>query len=149
MSSAYLLQSGSGFTNLVLRGRLLAEGLDSGNTDSQVVATDIVELGLLDNVPDVGLLQVLNLVLVRSSKVGAHAAVVASDNNTALASRLSLIDTVLGVDTGLLASLLQDVAELVLANAADVDDRVVGKHVLWKLVSVSAQQQPVRGYFPT
>lgn len=120
------------FTNLVLSGSLFAKGLDSRNTDSQVVATDVVELSLLDNGPDVGLLQVLNLVLVGSSKVGAHAAVVAGDNNTTLASGLGLIDTVLGVDTSLLASLLQDVTVLVLTNAANVDDRVVGKHVLCK-----------------
>jgi hypothetical protein len=95
-----------------------------------VVATDVVELSLLDQRPDVGLLQVLNLVLVGSSEVGAHAAVVASDNNTALASGLSLVHTVLGVDTSLLAGFLQDVTELVLANAANVDDGVLGEQVL-------------------
>jgi hypothetical protein len=122
------------FTNLVLRGSLLAEGLDGGNTDSQVVATDVVELSLLDQGPDVGLLQVLNLVLVGSSEVSAHATVVASDNDTAFASGLSLVDTVLSVDTSLLAGLLQDVTVLVLANAANVDDRVLGEHILWKTV---------------
>lgn len=122
------------FTNLVLRSSLLAEGLDGGNTDSQVVATDVVELSLLDQGPDVGLLQVLNLVLVGSSEVSAHATVVASDNDTAFASGLSLVDTVLSVDTSLLAGLLQDVTVLVLANAANVDDRVLGEHILWKTV---------------
>lgn len=135
MSREHLSYSSGGITNLVLRGSLLAEGLDGGDTDSQVVATDVVELSLLDKGPDLGLLQVLNLVLVGSSEVSAHAAVVASDNDTALASGLSLVHTVLGVDTGLLAGLLQDVTELVLANAANVDDRVLGEHVLEKSVS--------------
>lgn len=135
MSRGYQLYSRGGITNLVLRSSLLTERLDGGDTDSQVVATDVVELSLLDQRPDVGLLQVLNLVLVGSSEVGAHAAVVASDNNTALASGLSLVHTVLGVDTSLLAGLLQDVTELVLANAANVDDRVLGEQVLEKGVS--------------
>ena len=95
-----------------------------------MVATDVVHLGLLDERPDVGLLQVLKLVLVGSSKVGTHAAVVAGDHNTTLASRLLVIDTVLGVDTGLLTGLLEDVGVLVLTNTANVGDRVGGQHVL-------------------
>jgi len=117
-------------TYLVLSSSLLAESLNGGNTDSQVVATDVVELSLLNKRPDVGLLQVLNLVLVGSSKVSAHAAVVASDNNTTLSSGLGLIDAVLSVDTGLLASLLEDVTVLVLTNTANVHNGVLGQHVL-------------------
>ena len=96
--------------------------------------TDVEELGLLDEGPDVGLLQVLELVLVGSSKVSAHAAVVASDDDTALARGLRLVDTVLGVDTSLLTGLLQDVTVLVLADTANVDNRVVGKKVLYRIL---------------
>ena len=119
-----------GVTYLVLGSGLLAESLDGRDTDSQVVTTDVVELSLLDERPDVGRLQVLNLVLVGGSEVSAHAAVVASDDNTALAGGLSLINTVLSVDTSLLAGLLEDVTELVLADAADVDNGLLREHVL-------------------
>jgi hypothetical protein len=95
-----------------------------------VVATNVVDLGLLDERPDVGLLQMLNLVLVGSGEVGAHAAVVASDHNTALASRLDLVDAVLGVDAGLVAGILEDIGILVLTDTADVHDGVIGQHVL-------------------
>jgi hypothetical protein len=99
-----------------------------------VVTPDVVELGLLDEGPDVGLLQVLKLVLVGSSEVSAHAAVVAGDDDTALAGGLRLVDTVLGVDTGLLTGLLEDLAVLVIANTANVDDGVVGEQVLYRLL---------------
>lgn len=118
------------FTRLVLSSGLLTKSDDGGHTNSQMVATDIVELCLLNQRPDLRLLQVLDLVLVGSSEVGAHAAVVASDDNTALAGGLSLIDTVLSVDTSLLTGLLEDVTELVLADAADVDNGLLREHVL-------------------
>lgn len=126
-------------TYLVLGGSLLTKSDDGGHADSQVVSTNVVDLGLLDQRPDLGLLEVLNLVLVGGSKVSAHAAVVASDNNTTLAGRLGFINTVLGVDTGLLTGLLEDVTELVLANTADVDNGLLRKHVLRKLVKNIAQ----------
>lgn len=72
----------------------------------------------------------LDLVLVGGRKVGAHAAVMAGDDDTALAGGLGIIDAVLGVHAGLGAGLLQGVGELVLANAADVEDRILGEHVL-------------------
>jgi hypothetical protein len=118
------------FAHLVLSSGLLTKSDDGGHTDSQMVATDIVELCLLNQRPDLRLLQVLDLVLVGSSEVGAHAAVVASDDNTALSGGLSLIDTVLSVDTSLLTGLLEDVTELVLADAADVDNGLLREHVL-------------------
>jgi hypothetical protein len=120
-------------TYLVLSGSLLTKGDDGGHTDSQVVTTDVVDLGLLNQRPDLGLLEVLNLVLVGSSEVGAHAAVVASDDNTTLTGGLGLVDTVLGVDTGLLTSLLEDLTVLVLTDATDVDNGLLREHVLGKL----------------
>lgn len=116
--------------DLVLGGSFLGEGQNGGNTDSQVVATDVVDLSLLNERPDMGLLQVLNLVLVGSGEVSAHAAVVTGDDDTALAGGLHIVDTVLGVDTSLLAGLLQDLAILVLTDAADVDNGVVREQVL-------------------
>jgi len=85
-----------------------------------VVSTDIVELGLLNERPDVWLLQVVDLVLVRSGKVSAHAAVVASDDHTALAGGLFLVDAVFCVDTGLLASFLEEIGVLVATDTTDI-----------------------------
>jgi hypothetical protein len=121
------------FTRLVLSSGLLTKSDDGGHTDSQMVATDIVELCLLNQRPDLRLLQVLDLVLVGSSEVGAHAAVVASDDNTTLTGGLGLINTVLGVDTGLLASLLEDLAVLVLTDTTDVHNGLLREHVLGTL----------------
>lgn len=95
-----------------------------------MVAPDVVDLGLLDQRPDVRLLQVLDLVLVCGSKVSDHAAVVAGDDDTALASGLDIVDTVFSVDTSLVAGVLENVGILVATNAADVEDRVVREHVL-------------------
>jgi hypothetical protein len=120
-------------TYLVLSSSLLTKGDDGGHADSQVVTTDVVDLGLLNQRPDLGLLEVLDLVLVGSSEVGAHAAVVASDDNTTLTGGLGLINTVLGVDTGLLASLLEDLAVLVLTDTTDVHNGLLREHVLGTL----------------
>lgn len=122
---------------LVLSSGLLSKSQDGRNGDRQVVSTNVVNLSLLNQIPDLRLLQVLGLVLVSGSKVGAHAAVVAGDDDTALAGGLYIVDTVFGADTGLAASVLEEIGVLVLTNAANVDDRVVGEHVLKRQESVS------------
>jgi hypothetical protein len=62
--------------------------------------------------------------------VGAHAAVVASDYDTTLSGGLGLIDTVLSVDASLLTGLFEDVTELVLTDATDVDNGLLREHIL-------------------
>lgn len=116
--------------NLVLRGGLFTESLDGGNTHGQVVTANVVDLSLLDERPDVRLLQMLDLVLVGRSKVGAHATVVAGDDDTTLASGLDIVDPVFGVDTSLGACLLEDIGVLVFSDTANVESRVVGENVL-------------------
>ena len=93
-----------------------------------MVATNEVRLALLDNVPV--LLKVVKLVAVGSSKVGAQAAVVASDNDTATAGGLGLIDAVADLKASLLGGIGEDVGVLVLANAAEVDDGLGREDVL-------------------
>ena len=95
-----------------------------------MVSTNVVDLGLLDERPDVRLLKMFKLILVRSSEMSAHATVVASNNHTALAGGLDIIDTVLGVNACMLTGLLKRIGVLVLANAANVENRVLGEHVL-------------------
>jgi hypothetical protein len=113
---------------LVLLGSLLGQSHDGRHADGKVVATNKVCLALLDNVPV--LLKVVKLVAVGSSKVGAQAAVVASDDNTAAASGLGLVDAVANLEASLLGGIGEDVGVLVLANAAEVDDGLGREDVL-------------------
>ena len=93
-----------------------------------MVATNEVCLALLDDVPV--LLQVVKLVAVGSSQVGAQAAVVASDDDTTTAGGLGLVDTVADLKTSLLGGVGEDVGVLVLANAAEVDNGLGREDVL-------------------
>lgn len=93
-----------------------------------MVATNEVCLALLDNVPV--LLKVLELVAVGSGKVSAQAAVVASNDDTATASGLGLIDTVVDIEASLLGGIGENVGVLVLANAAEVDNGLGREDVL-------------------
>jgi hypothetical protein len=95
-----------------------------------VETTNVVNLGVLDLLPDVVLLQVLQLVVVGGSKICAERAVVASDDDTAAASGGLLVVEVLGLDTSLLADVLESLAVLVLTDAANVEDRLGGQDVL-------------------
>lgn len=95
-----------------------------------MIAANIVQPSLLHQVPDLGLLEMVDLVVVRSSKVCAHASVVARDDDTAATSRCLLVNQILGVDTGLGANVLKKVGVLVLAYTADVQNRVWRQHVL-------------------
>lgn len=91
-------------------------------------ATNKVGLGLLNGLPV--LLQVVKLVAVGRGEVGAHAAVLASDDHTAATSGCLLIDTVADLETGLLAGIAEGVGVLVLADAAEVDNAVGWEDVL-------------------
>lgn len=115
---------------LVVCSSFLSKSQDSRHRDSQVVSTDIVDLSLLNESPDMGLLEVVKLVFVGSSKVGDHATVVAGDDDTAFSSGLDLVDTVFSVDTGLFAGFRENVGVLVFADAANVGDGIFGEDVL-------------------
>lgn len=95
-------------------------------------STDIVDLGLLDQGPDVRLLQVVKLVLVSGSKMRDQATVVAGNDRTALSSGLGVVNAVFSVDTSLLAGISEGVGVLVTANTANVEDGVLRKDVLAK-----------------
>lgn len=93
-------------------------------------ATDVKHLRVLDLLPDALLLQVLDLVVIGSRKISAHGAVVARNDDTTAASRCLLVVQVLGLDARLLGNLLQRLAVLVLADAANIYGRVGRQHVL-------------------
>lgn len=85
-----------------------------------MVTANIVHLSLVNQGPDMWLLQVLQFVLVRSSKMGAEASLVACDNDTAAAGGLRFVNTILCSQAGLVAGFLENICVLVLADAADI-----------------------------
>lgn len=121
---------------LVVLGGLLGDGLDGLRADGEVVTADVDGLGLLNQAPDLGLLQVVNLVVVSSGEVGAHATVVTSDDDTATSSWVVSIDAVLNTEAGLLVGLLESSGVLVVTDTANVDNRLLGEDVLCATGSV-------------
>lgn len=95
-----------------------------------MVAANVVDVGVLDQAPDLGLLEVVEAVVVGGAEVGAHAAVVAGDDDAAAAGGLGRLDAVLDAQAGLLDGVLEDGGVLVVADAAEVDDAIVGQQVL-------------------
>jgi hypothetical protein len=96
----------------------------------EVVASNVEDLSVLNERPDLGLLQVVKAVVVGSAEVSAETAVVAGDNNTASASWLLGVNTVLDTETGSLDGILQDGRVLVVTDTTEVDDAVGGEDVL-------------------
>ncbi len=96
----------------------------------EVVTANIVGLGVLDEGPDIRALQVLQVVVVGGTQLGAHAAVVAGDDDAATAGGDLGVDAVLDAQTSLPAGVAEDSGILVVASTAKVDDAVVGEDVL-------------------
>lgn len=97
---------------------------------SEVVAANVVHLSILDQAPDLRLLQVIKAVVVGSTQIRAHAPVVARNHHTAPARRLRRLDTVFDTKASLLDGILEDRGVLVVADTAEVYDAVVGQQVL-------------------
>lgn len=121
---------------LVVLCGLLSDGLDGLRADGEVVTADVDGLGVLNQAPDLGSLQVLNLVVVGSSEISAHATVVAGDDDTATSGWVVSIDAILNTETGLLVGLLESSGVLVVADAANVNNRLLGENVLCATGSV-------------
>lgn len=96
----------------------------------EMVPADVVSLSVLDKAPDLGLLQMLKIIVVSSTQLGAHAPLVASDDNTATASRLLGVDAVLGAKASRLDSITEDSSVLVVTDTTEVDYAIRRKHVL-------------------
>lgn len=102
----------------------------TGRLTGEMVPANIVGLGILNESPDIGALEMLEVVVVGCAQLGAHAAVVAGDDDAA-ATRGDLgVDAVLDAQTGLLAGIAEDGGVLVVAGTAQVDDAVVRQDVL-------------------
>ena len=74
--------------------------------------------------------------MVGGTQVGAQAAVVASDDNTATAGLLLGVDTVLDTQTSLLDGIVENGRVLVITSTTEVDDGVGGQDVLGTTSSV-------------
>lgn len=95
-----------------------------------MVTSNVVDLGVLNEAPDLGLLQVVKVVVVSGTEVSAETAVVAGDDNTTAAGGLLLVDTVLDTETSGLDGIVQDSSVLVITDTTEVDDAVVRQDVL-------------------
>lgn len=93
-------------------------------------ATDVVDLGVLNQAPDLGLLQVVEVVVVGGTQVGAKGSVVAGDDGAAAASLLLGVDAILDSQASGLDGIVEDGGILVVTGTADVDDTVGGEDVL-------------------
>lgn len=102
----------------------------TGKLTRKVVATNVIHLSILHQAPDLGLLQVVESVVVGSTQIRAHASVVARNHHAAPPGGLRWLDTVLDAEAGLLDGILENRGVLVVANAAQVDNAVVGQQVL-------------------
>lgn len=91
---------------------------------------NIEDIGVLGKGPDLGLLQVVEVVVVGSAEVGAEGAVVAGDDGAAAAGGVLGVDTVLDAKASGLDGIMEGGGVLVVTNAAEVDDAVGGKDVL-------------------
>ena len=95
-----------------------------------MVTADVDDLGALGESPDLGLLQVLQVVVVRSAQRGAQRPVVASDDGSAETRGNLLVDAVLDAQAGGAHGVLEDGGVLVVTDTTDVDDAVRGQDVL-------------------
>jgi hypothetical protein len=115
---------------LVVLSSLLGELHNGRRADSEVETTDVVDLSVLNELPDLGLLQMVKIIVVGSTEVSAQASVVTSDDGTATASLLLRIDTVLNSKASSLDSIVKNGRVLVVTSTTDVDDTVGRKDVL-------------------
>jgi hypothetical protein len=95
-----------------------------------VETTNVVDLGVLNELPDLRLLQVVKVVVVGSTEISAQASVVTSDDGTAAASLLLRVDSVLNTETSSLDSIVEDGRVLVVAGTTNIDNTVGREDVL-------------------
>lgn len=111
-------------------GGLLGKLHDGRRADGEVETTDIVRVGILNQAPDLGLLQVVEVIVVSSTEISAERAGLASDNDTAATGLLLGVDTVLDAQTSLLHSIVENGGVLVVTGTTEVNDAVGGQDVL-------------------
>lgn len=104
--------------------------MSNGFFTCEVITTNVVHIGVLNELPDLRLLQVVEIVVVGGAEISAQASVVAGNDNTATTSLLVGVDAVLDAKASSVDSILHDGGVLVIASTAEVDDAVGGQDVL-------------------
>lgn len=97
---------------------------------SEVETTNVEEVSVLSEAPDLGLLQVVEAIVVGGTEVSAKTAVVAGDDGSTAASLLLGVDAVLDAQASGFDGIVQNSGVLVVTDAAEVDDAVGGENVL-------------------
>ena len=120
----------NGVGYLVGRRGVFGKGQDSRNTDGQVETTNVIDLRIFNELPDLWRLEVLELVVVGSSQVGNQGTVVTGNHDTATSGGMLLVDSVFGAETLALAGLTELVGRCILTDTSDVDGRFGRKNVL-------------------
>jgi len=105
---------------LVSRNGILRDMEERVGSNRQEVALDEVLLSRLPESLVLRLLEVLNVVLVGSSKVSNHGAVLSLDQDSAGTSGGSLVNQVLDTDTICSSALAKDLCVCIITNAAEV-----------------------------
>ena len=121
---------------------MLSKSQNGWNTNSQVVSSNVEGIGIFNESPDLLGFEMLKLVVVGGTEVSDHGSVVAGDDNSTLPGGNRLFDTVLGTDTALNATGLDELVGVgVLADTTDVDSGFWWKNILVGLfISTSLRQ---------
>ena len=107
--------------NLIFLRRFLCQCQYRRHADGQMVPADEVHFSLLHQFPDLGRLQMRDLILVGSGQMRAHGAIMAGDDDPATAGGLVGRDEILGADAGFFILGPQGRGVLVGTDAADVE----------------------------
>ena len=113
---------------------MLSKSQDCWNTNSQVVTSNVENIGVLNQSPNLLGLEMLNLVVVGGTEVSDHGTIVTGDDDSTLSGGDSLLDAVLGTDTAHNATGLDELVGVgVLANTADVDGGFWWENILIRI----------------
>lgn len=123
--------------DLVCGSSMLSKSQDGRNTNSQAVSFNVENICVLNESPDLLGLEMLKLVVVCGTKVSDHGSIVTGNDDSTFSGGDGLLDAVLGTDTALNATGLDELVGVgVLANTADVDGRFWWENILSSTASV-------------
>ena len=95
-----------------------------------MVPADVVNAGLLDELPNLRLLEMFDLVVVGRCQIGAHAPIVPGDDDAASSGWMLVVDSILDSQLGLTHRVPEDIGIPVAANTSDIDHRFLREEVL-------------------
>ena len=106
----------------VFGSSMLSKSQDSWNTNSQVVSSNVENIGVLNESPDLLGLEMHKLVVIGGTEISDHGSIMTGDDDSTFSSGDGLLDAVLGLDTALNATGLDELVGVgVLADTPDVD----------------------------